>query len=405
MPDESELIPQLRSALAHLDDPAYLEKHPLASRISFVAQMPELSRGQALRRALRLAVATLDPGGNTLGGPLEARSYQILYRWAVARQGMVSIAVSLGISRRQAYRDLHRAIEALAQVLGGAVMGLARERDSAGEVIPALAAQMDVELERLSRVTDEYVDLKRLVAEVVESAGYLAHERGIRIRLLADTPALHTTVNRVMLRQAILNLLSHLVSLQKGGSIVVHLGCVEQEATIQVICRSQASLDLPRPRSPYEIAAQLLRSLGIAWTEEEVESGTFRIRIRVPLSQERKVLIVEDNEGVIALFRRYLQKHPYRVYGATNADEALTLLDQLQPDAVILDVMMPNRDGWEVLQMLRARPAGARTRFVVCSIINDPMLATALGAHAFLNKPVEQSKLLQVLAEVLASST
>jgi len=397
MRDEAKFLSELHSALAHLDDPPYLENHPLASRLRSVAETPELSRGQALRRALRLAIAALDPGAGTTGG-LEARSYQVLYRWAVAKQGMVAIAASLGISRRQAYRELRHATEALAQVLGGAVMGAGQETSA------TLAAQVHDEFKRLSRFAAQDVDLNSLLAGAVQSADCLARQRGLEILLQLETPGLHTTANRVMLRQAILNLLSHIVSVHQDGPIGVHLSRSGRSATVQLSYRPQATLDHPQPKGPYEVATQILQSLDIAWTRDTAEDGTARIRIYIPLTQDRTVLIVEDNEGVIALFRRYLQHQPYRVQGATSAEQALDLMHQLQPDVVILDVMMPDRDGWEVLQMLRATPPGARARFIVCSIINDPKLAIALGAHAFLNKPVDRASLLQVLAEVLDST-
>ncbi|MDI7276359.1 MAG: response regulator [Anaerolineae bacterium] len=404
MPDQEELIADLHSALAHLDDPPYLENHPLVNRLSFVATAPELSRGQALRRALRLAIAALDPGASTTGGAIEARCYQVLYRWAVAREGMVAVAASLGISRRQAYRDLRQATEALAQVLGSTAIGSVPERPLAGARRLGPEVQIRDELERLSRITDRDVDLARLVADAVESAGHLARERGLEIRLEADAADLHVAANRVMLRQAVLNLLSHAISVQREGAIDVQFARAGRSATIQVTYRPQASPSTPERNSPYEIADQILRSLGIPWASSTTEDGAACIRIQVPLSQERTVLIVEDNEGVILLFRRYLQDHPYRVFGASSGDQALKLMDQLQPDVVILDVMMPEQDGWEVLQMLRSRPSSARARFVVCSIINDPGLASALGADAFLNKPVDRASLLQVLAAALGAS-
>jgi len=62
--------------------------------------------------------------------------------------------------------------------------------------------------------------------------------------------------------------------------------------------------------------------------------------------------------------------------------------------AVILDVMMPGLDGWEVLQTLRKTPRTSRIPVVVCSVFNDPQLALSLGATVFLPKPVSQGDIL-----------
>ena len=81
------------------------------------------------------------------------------------------------------------------------------------------------------------------------------------------------------------------------------------------------------------------------------------------------------------------------------------MLDRIHPDVVILDVMMPGRDGWEVLQTLRRSEAGAEARVLVCSIINDPQLAKALGANGFLHKPVDRASLLQALDRLISRET
>jgi len=81
------------------------------------------------------------------------------------------------------------------------------------------------------------------------------------------------------------------------------------------------------------------------------------------------------------------------------------MLDRIHPDVVILDVMMPDRDGWEVLQTLRRSKAGSEARVLVCSIINDPQLAKALGADGFLHKPVDRASLLQEFSRRIKVAT
>ncbi len=401
MAEREDLLAELHRALAHLDDPPYLERHPLATRLSFVARTPELSRGRALRRALRLAIAALDPGAGANGAAVEARSYQVLYRWAVAKQGMVAIANSLGISRRQAYRELRRAEEALAQVLGAPLPAGA---DAANDTSLATAGHVEEELERLTRASEQDVDLDRLLREAVENVEYLARDTGVSVRLQVDSSGLKVAANRVMLRQAVLNLLSHAVSTQQGGEVSVRLRQSASYAHVQIVYRRTAAAPPPEPKSPYVVAGQLLDSLGIQWSDQQLPDYGSLISARIPLAGERLLLIVDDNEGLVALFRRYLRHQPYRIHAAETAQKALELVQGLRPDVIILDVMMPDRDGWEVLQELRATEAGAQARIIVCSIINDPRLALALGADAFLNKPVDRASLLQALGAVLSGT-
>ena len=81
------------------------------------------------------------------------------------------------------------------------------------------------------------------------------------------------------------------------------------------------------------------------------------------------------------------------------------MLPRVRPDVVILDVMMPDRDGWELLQTLRTHEPEKATRVIICSVIKDPDLAFALGADGFLHKPVDRAQLLQALEAAFSPTT
>jgi len=156
---------------------------------------------------------------------------------------------------------------------------------------------------------------------------------------------------------------------------------------------------------PYAVALQLLETLNVAWNREDSPDGTARISVHIPLAKKHSILVVDDNPGLIRLFERYLHGRSYRLFSATTIAEAWELMARTQPEVVILDVMMPQRDGWELLETLRQRETNRKTRVLICSIINDPDLAAALGADAFLHKPVDQLSLLRALDSLLSSTT
>ncbi len=404
MSDHTKLLSQLRQALAHLDDPLYLEGLDLACQISLVAQSPDLSKGQNLRRALQLAIATLDPEPNRASPVVEPRSYQVLCRYAIAKQSMVAIARQLDISQRQAYRELYRGIEALARILNDLAPSAELATDIAPSSAGSQAAKVRAELERLAGAEAQDIDLGTLLAGIVESVRVLAGERQVVVQLADGTTALHVAANRVMLRQAILNLLSHMVSTHQGQIVSVELCWAENDASVRMRYRPAAVPELAQSESPYAMAVQLINTLGLRWAENLDLDGDRHVTIYVPLVRRHSVLVVDDNDGVIALFARYLRHQPFSLVGAHDYREALAKLAQARPEAIILDVMLPNQDGWEVLQALRAHPLGKHARIIICSIINDPELARALGADAFLHKPVDRQCLLQALEPLLSSA-
>jgi CheY-like chemotaxis protein len=119
--------------------------------------------------------------------------------------------------------------------------------------------------------------------------------------------------------------------------------------------------------------------------------------VHLPIAQPT-VLVVDDNEDVLELMGRYLTSLHYRFATASTAEEAFDQARCLQPYAITLDLMMPDRDGWALLQILLNDPETRHIPLIVCSVLRQKGLALSLGATAFLQKPVSQQALLAVLA-------
>jgi CheY-like chemotaxis protein len=123
------------------------------------------------------------------------------------------------------------------------------------------------------------------------------------------------------------------------------------------------------------------------------------------LPVDGKVLLaIEDNEGIVRVFQGYLATYGYVVMGATSGDEALRLAREVSPIAITLDIMMPTQDGWEILQVLKSDPATRSIPVIICSVLEDPQLARSLGAVAYLQKPISQADLLDVLSRLPGGS-
>ena len=206
MTDSDSQFEELRSALAHLNDPASLEAHTLAEQVASAKSAHDLTPGQLLRRTLRLAIESLDPGPQVTPGSVEARPYHVLRRRYVAGEPIQSIAAELDISERQAYRELRRGLEAVSGMLAAYLSDAESTAFCQDEPTPGSGVR--AEIARLSSASPQIVDLNSLLDYAVSCAQPLALERGLEVQWDARGATLFVATQRIMLRQAILNLLS-----------------------------------------------------------------------------------------------------------------------------------------------------------------------------------------------------
>lgn len=111
------------------------------------------------------------------------------------------------------------------------------------------------------------------------------------------------------------------------------------------------------------------------------------------------VLIVDDDAMARDVLSRILASEGYKVWTASDGEEALRLAKQVRPIAITLDVLMPKMDGWSVLARLQADPELRAIPVIVISITADRSLGAALGATAYLRKPVQREELLRTLLQ------
>jgi CheY-like chemotaxis protein len=112
---------------------------------------------------------------------------------------------------------------------------------------------------------------------------------------------------------------------------------------------------------------------------------------------ELTVLVVDDDEAVHDVVSAMLGREGYRVLHARTGPEAMALAREQLPDAITLDVMMPQMDGWTVLSTLKADPDLRTIPVIIVTMLNDRAIALSLGADAFLSKPIDWAQLSAVL--------
>jgi len=124
------------------------------------------------------------------------------------------------------------------------------------------------------------------------------------------------------------------------------------------------------------------------------------------ISPKPLIMVVDDDQNVRLTLTKILQRNNFRVLSVSGGEEALSLAVHIRPHAILLDLRMPEIDGFEVLRRLRANP-DTTTIPVVVLTANDlgpdaPTHASALGANGFLEKPVSADRLIAALTSVIA---
>jgi PAS domain S-box-containing protein len=109
------------------------------------------------------------------------------------------------------------------------------------------------------------------------------------------------------------------------------------------------------------------------------------------------VLVVDDDPNARELLGRHLQRSGYAVRMATNGEEAMQLTRTLQPNVVMLDVLMPRMDGWAVLSAMKEDAVLAEIPVIMVTIVNNQNIGFSLGAADYLTKPIDRDRLVRAV--------
>ncbi|MBO9360615.1 MAG: response regulator [Thermoflexus sp.] len=271
------------------------------------------------------------------------------------------------------------------------------------------------------------VDMREIIRGVLSTAVGLTRDKPIELcqEVPEDLPTVWADAQRA--RQVLLNLVSNAAKFTDRGFIAVRAWADDLFITVAV---QDTGIGIPKEKQEeifqeftqvesgttrryggtglgLAIARRLVELMGgRIWVESEVGKGStffFTLpRARPRLAGEPRpgrpvILCIDDDPGVITLYRRYLEKHGFEVVGMTDPREALEMARRLRPDAITLDIRMPQKDGWTVLQELKADPQTRAIPVIICSILNERGRGFSLGAAEYLVKPFTEEELLEAI--------
>jgi CheY-like chemotaxis protein len=437
-PTQAMLEGLLRDALVHLYDTSQLQTHPL-TRLLAQAPNPDGRKALTLHRMVLEALERLRPPAHVNPGDPAWRPYAALHLRYVEGSDLAEVAEELGVSLRQLRREHARGLRALTLViwddfltapqrrsLAHSAAGMAAPVDAAPQTVlpdlePDLPPQADLahapvaegvdavlarELARLGTGAPRQggTSLPMALEGVADTLTDLLARQAVELVIDLDDATPTIRMDRVVLRQILLNLLIHLLTQSAAGEIAIRAQAAAQRATtldagVLEVTVAYPGVVGPQPQRDdrLRIVEQLLHLQGgqLIW-----EAGAC-CRLRLPIHPAPTVLVIDDNPDLIDLFRRYLADNPCRVVGAPDSRHALDLARELQPQAILLDVMMPDQDGWELLQRFKVEPETKAIPIIICSVLREEKLAQSLGASGFVAKPVTQQALKAVLTPLL----
>ena len=123
------------------------------------------------------------------------------------------------------------------------------------------------------------------------------------------------------------------------------------------------------------------------------------------MSRKRKVLIADDEPNIVTSLEYLMMRSGYDVMIARDGDEVLALVESFLPDVVLLDVMMPRRNGYEVCQKIRERADWRQIRIVMLSAKGreaEVNKGLSLGADMYVTKPFSNQELIATIGALLA---
>lgn len=387
----SDFEEHIRDLLSNFYDYLKLAENPVASSLAREASGNE--RMRVIRGMVLDAIEDLRREDQRTATARGNRLYSILQLRYVEERSTNEVIVELALSERQYYREHQRAIQTISRIIWDEHFA------NVGAEAVAAAHPLAEELDYLNaggshRAFQPGEEIQAAVA----ATQVIAQQRGIEIRVAPAREQVTLNLSQPVFRQFVIYLLNELIgATEAAGEIEIGLAVVRRAPAISISMKALAvdgAALCDRLRED-ATASELMKHLkaDIEWVDEPA-------RILVAFKQAvHNILIVDDNPDTVVLFKRYLANLPYRLFSAVGERDALAIAQGAPLLCIILDVMLPGKDGWQLLQSYKSHPATAEIPVLICSVLEMEELAMSLGADGYLKKPPARAELLSALRQ------
>jgi CheY-like chemotaxis protein len=401
----------LRTTLNHLYDPDYLRKSSFAVWLG-VAERYDTPT--ALRNILVDEIESLRPVDSSAHGGNDQQVYDILLFRYIQQSDPDEVAHQMGVSDRQLRRLQANALEILSYHLWKKYR--LEEKSSASQEaldperkteelptgsVPSPAGRNDFDWLKTTPV-QKPLDIPEELKKVLALIHPMMVQYRANLNLNVQDPLPQIAVHPVAFRQSMLGILGELLKRAVGEKIQVNVAALEGRVELSLSCDIENhNADLNAQAKGIQDTSRILE-LSNGNLELEISEKCAVFKLRFPIMPIFDVLVVDDNADLIDLITRYADGTQYHVIGLREPRETIPVALREKVQVIVLDIMMSDDDGWEVLGRLRSHPQTSHIPIVICTILSQEELARMLGAAAFIQKPVRREVFLEVLESLTA---
>jgi CheY-like chemotaxis protein len=398
-----EFDQELYEALCHLYDPDY---QPCDALCTIMGCDP--GQGMpAVQAAILRAIERLEPRPDTPPTAPMSQIHDLLHHRFVLQLTQEETACRLNVSRRTVNRLQHRAAHALSGALWRGSWSVdqantdlvvaSAEDASTGAQIADWHAQMQRELDSLqAKAPNASCNVEEVIGSVLDFVDPMFSNMDVCAEVRSVQSGLIAAIHPVLLHQVLISALRRLAPHVSDGQISVYARL--EEGNVRMTLTGATAVTEGLIEQDFVDGIPISKAVSI---ETSIEGTQAFVWIGVPSMNKLTVLVVDDNEDMARFYKHCAIGTRYHIVHVAQGSNLFDAVGSNLPDAIVLDVMLPDIDGWRLLMRLREDPATRSIPIIISTVVQEEELALSLGATSYLAKPVQPREFVQALDQAL----
>jgi len=395
-----EIEKELRNALPHLHDVAFQPSDFLYGLTGCDPQEGAF----AVQSVIIQAIDDLKPPDDEPSNALSIQSYSLLRNRFLRKLTIEETAERMHMSNSSLWRAQGKAVRVLARSLWDRQLEYQRKNgiNELNGSVPTTQeqdwhSQMRKELASLHASASELTaDIGRIIHEVLGLMDAMILKQGASVNAKFIQPNLVGAIHPSMLRQILIAALGRLLQYSPPEEIDIYANLDEGNAKITLSRAINADLKIDSK----EIIKDIFIPEDVSF-DVSIDGANIFLALIVPSTGKVSVLVIDDNPDMIRFYQSSTMGTRYHILTYTEGENPVKTIREIQPDIVVLDIMLPDMDGWQILMQTHEDPLTTEIPVVVCSVVREEDLALSLGAESYLSKPVRRSDFIKTLDQIV----